>query len=698
MPDQNGWSGAGSNRRPSAFQKAGSLVSVGFLVVTKYAYGVSRGGWCATGAAGLLIAGVLAWRTWPHTSAGSFDPVSAVIGIASLVVGIAALILAARAQRQADTDVATAARRLAVAVGEEETKARQQLLGGDDRTINVRYTFQPAPGQAAAGAGCTGTLEHIVSYYRKLQPHRMVITGAPGSGKTVLAIELMLGLLKDRSADAPVPVRMSAASLDTSRPARSAIAECITEHLTQAYRMPEAAARELVAARMVLPVLDGLDEMDSAEAPAYASRAGQAIRACNAYLDGQEKAAMVLTCRISQYEALEQAREWVRDAARIQVLPVAVPAARRFLTARVIDKSRWQPILERMQQPGNPPLAQAMSTPWRLTVAATVYDQRDPATGRYLRDTADLISPAMDTEERIRDHLLGLYILAAITAHDSPYPADCVQHWLAVLASYLHTNTASATRPAPVIAGRTLSGTDLVLHELWPLAGYRLPRIITAGVMAIIGLSNFTLGLLESVWAGFTWRVTIILILDAIIVVSVTPYGLTAWNNPARIDLQRMKTRSGLNRAALGVALGVAFGVAFGVGVGVAGGLVFGSSVDTDEYSAIEPKEILRKDLITGVVFGVAFGVGVVAGVVAGVAAGVVFGVLDVRYIALLLCTRRWTAHWLPWRLGKFTQWCYQSGLFRIAGIGYQFRHKELLDYLTRDSASLVRLRPVQTP
>ena len=37
-----------------------------------------------------------------------------------------------------------------------------------------------------------------------------------------------------------------------------------------------------------------LDEMDAAEEPGYASRAGQAIRACNAYLDGGQKAAIVL--------------------------------------------------------------------------------------------------------------------------------------------------------------------------------------------------------------------------------------------------------------------------------------------------------------------------------------------------------------------------------------------------------------------
>ena len=198
--------------------------------------------------------------------------------------------------------------------------------------------------------------------------------------------------------------------------------------------MPDAAVRQLVAARMVMPVLDGLDEMDAVEAPAYASRAGQAIRACNAYLDGQQKAAMVLTCRISQYEALEQAREWVHDAARIQLRPVEVPAARSFLTARVTEEVRWQPILDRMRQPGTAaspshvhPLA-AHARRCRIRPARPRYRRLPPRSRRPHR-------PALDTQAKIRDHLLGLYILAASTTHGGRYPAPRVRRWLGVLAT-----------------------------------------------------------------------------------------------------------------------------------------------------------------------------------------------------------------------------------------------------------------------
>ncbi|RCG32674.1 DUF2075 domain-containing protein [Sphaerisporangium album] len=72
-----------------------------------------------------------------------------------------------------------------------------------------------------------------------MSPRRLVITGAPGAGKTVLAVELILGLLEDRARDTiqdgarrrahdhaevqTVPVRISAATLDTELPTAGAV-------------------------------------------------------------------------------------------------------------------------------------------------------------------------------------------------------------------------------------------------------------------------------------------------------------------------------------------------------------------------------------------------------------------------------------------------------------------------------------------
>jgi hypothetical protein len=305
----------------------------------------------------------MAWGIWRGVSASpQFDPVSAVIALVALATSVVAVGQGRRAQQHAETNIAEMVRRLAVRVEQAETKARRQLLGGHDRIIDVGFEFVPARGHDAAGAAETGRLGKVVDYYRRLRPRRLVITGVGGSGKTVLAIDLILRLLQDRGADDPVPVRLSAAALDTRLSGESpelAVRDWLIAHLRQTFSFSEVAARELVAAGMVLPVLDGLDEMDATEEPGYASRAAQTIRACNAYLAGTEKAAMVLTCRIGQYRALEDAGEWVHDAARIRLNPVGLPAARRFLTRRALDNARWEPVLTAMRRGGN----RALRTP-----------------------------------------------------------------------------------------------------------------------------------------------------------------------------------------------------------------------------------------------------------------------------------------------------------------------------------------------
>ena len=594
---------------------------------------------------------------------------------------------------------------LAVAIAQAETQTRWQLLGGHDRTIDVKFTFHPAPAHNIAGVSSKGTLERVVDYYRQLQPQRMVITGAGGSGKTVLAVELILGLLKNRALDAPVPLRMSAASLDTSRPLEIAVADWVTSYLRQAYGLPEIAARQLVAARMILPVLDGLDEMDALETPGYASRAGHVIRACNAYLDGRQKAAIVLTCRISIYEALEQAGEWVRDAARVQLSPVGIAAARSFLAQRADDQDRWEPVLSRIRQSGHRALAQALSTPWRLALAAAVYDERDPTTGHYLRDPSDLTRAVLDTEDKIRDHLLSLFIPA--TAHGHRYPAFRVQQWLGVLARYLDANTPAPDRPARIIAGRTLSGADLVLHELWPIAGRRAPRVVTVGIIAALCA---VLGVFVIV-AG-QYRLTPLQFLG-VILLSIVAGGIgtmtwIAWPRTDMFDLRRLRTSSGRHSLVLWLVLGLVGGFVAGliggdrlvlglVGAlvgGLAGGLVPVLSADPEECSFVEPRLVpwanLVGEFVPGIVLGIFGGildgfmfglVGFLGGILAG---GFIAGFGGWRYIAFLLCTRRWSNHWLPWRLGSFLRWSYEAGLIRIAGIGYQFRHKELQDYLAR--------------
>ncbi len=706
---------------------------------------------------------------------GEVDPAGVVLGLVGLLMGAC---LALPALVWQDTDHVGLADRLAVEVRQREEEARQRLLGGSDRIIDLEFVFVPASAHNADGADTHGTLQEVLGFYRKLSPGRLVITGAPGAGKTILALQLVLLLLADRESDGPVPVRLSLSAFD---PHRHSLQEWVADQLTRIYRLRPKAAAALVAARLVLPILDGLDEMDADGTPVYSSRAAATLASMNAYLHGTAKGQAVITCRSASYAALEAVEVWAQDAARIDISPVSPNGARAFIVSRTSDRTRWQPVLDVIRANPTSPLAQALSTPWRLTVAVAVYDERHPDSGARVRDPRDLLSPALQSLDRIRDHLLDLFIRSATVPRffpsqagvwPLPYTSQQVRSWLTVLARYLHTN-ATTTRK---VSGRELSGSDLVLHELWPLVGDHRVRLTAALVPAAPWLT----WALVVLCGGLITR-SPLFIASAIIIIAALLGAASwaeAWPEPEQTDLRRLKTAQGKRSLAtgfwLGLLIGVGLGVVVGTVVGATSGVVAGSLIGlisvlmmglplgialglargfvvTEVAGGAGPRRLMQRDLFSVPLFGVALmfsgvvtlglvftaapesdtvegasvfvlmgeivlvivsgmafmlismGAGIVVLFALGPASGYAVeplrrllsgsprgerrswgGVLGLRYLALLLWTRRLSGRELPWRLGRFLDWCCEVGLMRTAGIAYQFRHQELQDFLAR--------------
>ncbi|MEW9520963.1 NACHT domain-containing protein [Streptomyces tubercidicus] len=683
---------------------------------------------------------------------GEVDPAGLAVGLVSLMLAIAGLHQAAFSQ---DTDTAGLADRLADLVRSREENERQRLLGGSDRTINVEFTFRPSPAHHGTGAAPRGTLEEVATYYRALRPGRLVITGAPGAGKTVLALHLILLLLTDpdRAPGAPVPVRLSLSTFD---PNRNKLDEWLADHLTRTYRLRPSAADALVRARLILPVLDGLDEMDASETPGRGSRAAAALEAMNRYVHGTTKGQLVLTCRSRPYATLAGADTWAEDASRIEIAPVSLAATKTFITARTRDLSRWEPVLNALRAAPAGPLARGLSTPWRLTVAVTVYNERHDDS--WVRDPVDLLKPTLRTPEQIRDHLLNLFIVAASSAGGTtaPYTRLQVHTWLTVLARYLHDNTTSAR----AVAGRRLSGTDLVLHELWPLTGHRRARTVHVLLTLVVwATADLSAALLDD-WYVYPTNVTLM-------VVGSLLAGIPPWPVPSRLERVTAKTPAGRHQLVnglvgglfwgglivvvdMGNVVGLVTGLVYGSVVGLAGGAMVGVGLagvlsDAPEvrrsHGNASPRGMVRDDLVTGFATGLVVGLGFVPfywfalgpvlapgavliymllfglggartlallynrlfrcgfrgaldalfrpwrafGPLFRTGAGPALGAAGVRYTAFLLCTRRWwSSQPLPWRLGRFLDWCCDAGLTRTAGIAYQFRHRELQDFLTR--------------
>ncbi|MEU3658039.1 hypothetical protein AB0E67_35965, partial [Streptomyces sp. NPDC032161] len=350
-------------------------------------------------------------------------------------------------------------------------------------------------------------------------------------------------------------------------------------------------AAGLVDHGMVLPVLDGLDEVDPLRADGTpdpeAPRARAVLEALNAYQDGREAGPLVLTCRTGHYDALAPVSRLI-DAARITIAPISTHQAIAYLRARALDTPRWQPLVDHLETQPASPLATTLSTPWRLCLTATVYHRDgNPSELLHHADGHDL-----------DQHLLARYVPATIANTRNPhrYQPEDVHRWLHHLTSHLSGSTTGT--PA----------TDLTLHHLWTLAGTTRVRItdIILTTLTLV-LAPFVLAsLLGSDDFGNSTE-TLIFFTAFSIVASIIAFRPTP--RPNRLGITRGTFQGGFV-----VRFWARFKTWFGFGFAIGFTLIF-----TDELPGLSLHTI-GYGLGTGIVLGI--GSGLIGGFMGGLAGG----------------------------------------------------------------------------
>ncbi|MBR8643343.1 hypothetical protein KEF29_38320 [Streptomyces tuirus] len=280
--------------------------------------------------------------------------------------------------------------------------------------------FDEAIGRLAAG-------------YDQLPNRRLVAIGEPGSGKSVLAILLTLGLLGAREPGGPVPVLLPASSWDPVR-------EPLDDWIVRALALPHYGGREeiprvLLGHGLLLPVLDGLDEI-----PESARRS--AIRSINLAIGAERP--VVVTCRATEYEDLIRGgAPTLREAPVVEICPVSPGDAVAYL--RDVDwpaGTDWTPVYAHLRAARHGPVAAALSTPLMVTSARLVYQRLAD-----LDPTELLDSTRFDCQYSVEQHITDKLIDAAY-APDPRLPdaersggrwsAGQAREWLTFLARYLH--------------------------------------------------------------------------------------------------------------------------------------------------------------------------------------------------------------------------------------------------------------------
>ncbi|WP_123667520.1 hypothetical protein [Actinocorallia herbida] len=677
--------------------------------------------------------------------------VGQVVGVA-LAAGVPAALLGlwwwrGRAAAAVTTgQVASAADVLARSVAEQwrrEAVARQ-LDDPDPIPVRWRLTDRPLMDHGASVAadgrpvweGSSDGIDVLADRFRALRRNRLVLLGGPGAGKTTLAVQLVRELLKSRKPEEPVPVLLSAASWDVE--ATPDVWEWTADQLRLGH--PALAGREfggegarhLVADRMVVPVLDGLDEV-----PPQARTA--MLAALNRHLG--DAGGLILTCRTDEYTELVEAAGDVLTGAAVAEPDLLTPAAAAGYLRRClppVPSQAWRDCLDALERGTAPVLAEVCATPlglWLIRVTQI----------RPGGDPAHLTDPAVHPGgAHLRAHLFDGLVAALIEsrpptgdaalfrprrAHD---PA-AARRWLAYLAHHLTGTVAAPTRD---LAWWRLAATVM------PLDRFR------RDVVCVLGLGGaLAVGALVCV-SQDPVRGAAVFLSSALFCVPLLWADAREWpgEEPGRSSLAPLRrTRSELRvvRRDLGaivetsVLAGVVTGL-WGAGaalfmggnapmVGAAAGLVglvmagavavVSNAAPMDGGRAAAPRDVWRADrALTGTVaFSMGAGVLTVA-VLVTMASGTD---LNVPLLAVTCCFpgavmgvvflkphRAWPAYLVmshelrrrrlaPRDLMGFLDDAHRLGLLRAVGPVYQFRHADFQDHLaTRWAQGALRAGP----
>jgi hypothetical protein len=327
---------------------------------------------------------------------------------------------------------------------------------------------QPSGKWASGPDELSGEGGQLADMLARVPTGRLLILGDPGAGKTILMTRLVLDLLARRDSGAEVPVLLSVASWD---PSAEDLRKWLASELTITYTALLARARLGISASsrvqvlldrgLILPILDGLDEIPDAARRYAIARINDAVRAGEHF---------VVTCRRAPFEdavgPADGSRVTLRGAAGVELCPLDARVIAGYLQADAAsphDMVRWQPLLACLK--AETPVAKVLSNPLMLSLARTIYSPEPGDLTRSAPDPAELciLADEVDIEAR----LLSAFVPAAYRnsgqkpGRPRTWTARRARRWLGFLARHLD---------------RDIHGPDLAW---WQLAR-TTPRAVTA--------------------------------------------------------------------------------------------------------------------------------------------------------------------------------------------------------------------------
>ncbi|MEU5437243.1 NACHT domain-containing protein [Streptomyces sp. NPDC020719] len=585
------------------------------------------------------------------------------------------------------------------------------------RAIAVDWPGGPASdpvGWAETPAALAGSGAQITPLFTRSVPtRRLLVLGPPGAGKTVLLLRLLLGLLAQRAPDGPdrgrqavraVPVLFPLASWN---PARQDLYAWMAERLAADYSGlaqpapdrygPVDRARALLDHHLILPILDGFDEIPAAIR-------GTALGAINQALPlGQ---AVVLSSRVAEYrDALRPASGVpvkLAGAAGIELCPLSAADATAYLhrdaggTGHAVD--RWAALTTRLGTAT--PVGEALCTPLMLFLARTIYNPRPGEHTANLPHPGELCDTSrFPTRASVETQLFSAFIPAAYRPHPR-YPCRWTPRQAHAALTFLARHLQ-----------RNLHGTpDLAWWQLHRAVPASAPQLITWPIGLLTGSALAITAAIQTAEDGIGARLGYALlafvgggIFPAFILTAPLWLAFEAEGRQPAAKIRWVRDwpwlAVSLSLAALIAMEGASAPVVvmFGLGVGIASGLRVGPA---DPALAVGPRSLWARDrrvfwqltLATGATIGLGPEAALAGVTLSILPVGLGIGLWIGSSIAFsatawgpFAVTRHYLAlrRHLPRDLMSFLADAHEHrGVLRQAGAVYQFRHIDLQRHL----------------
>ncbi|MEU3278834.1 hypothetical protein [Streptomyces antibioticus] len=278
----------------------------------------------------------------------------------------------------------------------------------------VRLAKAPTPGRRRARKPRLVTRPFAGDGIRALfedAAHELVLVGDAGIGKSV-QLAVLADALTDEAlrsgelSEPPIPVLLSLAPY-----AGQPLEDWIVQQIEQVYDVAPQLSRQWLGAGLLLPLLDGLDQVPARHRRECATQLRRYRRAC---------AGVVIACRDRDLVLSLQIGG--------ELAALCAPTRRQvqeYLAAPPDQGDAYRDVRDALD--ADPELWTLLRSPLMLNVIRTTYADRA---------AAELRVPGLTVEQR-RDRVFDAYVLHMLR-RPGAYDAPVTLHWLAVLAERLH--------------------------------------------------------------------------------------------------------------------------------------------------------------------------------------------------------------------------------------------------------------------